>query len=261
MCDFRNYPLRDTDPSYYAKFVGRARKKLINTRSSVRSFDGSDSAAILEFLDDYTTICDQNEVSEGTAVMLMADYLKGTARQVLQNYIAKHDDPVHGFSRCPFYFEAVQQLLVKYATEPALRAADTKIGSLTLQPSQSAADFHGVLVRMARRYGVAYPFDDIVNIFLRGVDEQLVSVHSEWLKLSRKASNKASSESSRLLRRREAFEELLTYANGHRLWEAKHPKPKTDKGDKHKDRRPTTQTVYDTTISAAGTAPPTAPTP
>lgn len=226
-------------------------------RSSIRSFDGSDPGDISEFLDDYTTVCDQNEILEGTAAMLMPDYLKGTARQVLQNYLAKHDDPVTKFSRCPFYFEVVNHMLQTYATEPTLRAADTKISNLTQQSSQTAVDFHGVIVKVARRYGGAYPFDDIVDVFLRGVDERIVSVHSEWLKLSREASNKASSESGRLIRRREAFNELLAYADGHRPWEVSAPKSKAYKTDRRRERKSDTQAAYGTTVSAvAPTNPP-----
>lgn len=77
VCDFRNYRLRNTDPSHQAKKVGKARKHLNTTRSAISSFDGTDPGTNLELLDIYTTACEQNEVAEGIAVVLMAYYLKG----------------------------------------------------------------------------------------------------------------------------------------------------------------------------------------
>lgn len=101
---------------------------------AIRASDGTNLGSILEFLDNYKTACDQNQVDDGTDVILMADYLKGSALQEIQNFNVKHDDPLTGFTRCPFYFEAVKYLLVTYATEPILRAIDAKIRGLTQQP-------------------------------------------------------------------------------------------------------------------------------
>lgn len=150
--------------------------------------------------------------------------LKGSSRQEIKNLYVKHEDPVIGFERCPFYFEAVHNLLVTHDTEPALRATDAKISGLTQQPMQRAVEFYSAILKNARRYGAACPLDDVVDISLRGVDDQLVSVHSEWLKLSHEASDKATSESNRIVRRREAFRNLLTDTDGHRQWKAKTPK-------------------------------------
>lgn len=90
---------------------------------------------------------------------------------------------------------------------------------------------------MDRSYGAAYPFEDVAEIFLRGVDYQLVPVHSEWLKMSRAASVKTSSESNRLIRLQEAFQELLKYEDCRRHWGAKSPKSKSDKSDRRRDRQ------------------------
>lgn len=103
----------------------------------------------MEFLDNYTTACDQNGIAEETTVVLMADYLKHSARQEIQNFYVTHDDPVYSFTRCPFYLEAVQHLFVTYATEPVLQEDDAKIGGLTQQPSQQAVEFQAAILKIA----------------------------------------------------------------------------------------------------------------
>lgn len=240
VCNFRNYRLRDQNPSQYDKNFYKARKKLKITLSYIQAFDGMDPGCILEFLDDYVTACDQNYVSEGIAVILMVDYMRGAAKQDLLNQMVKFDDPVTSFKRRPFFFEVVQHLLITYASGHVLRVADVKINSLTQQPTQSAVNFHAAILRMTRRYGSAYPFEEIIEIFLRGVDNKLVSVHSEWQNLSRAASANATSESSRLIRYQEAFRELLSYADGHRYWEttSAQTNSKYKKGDRLNDLQP-----------------------
>lgn len=80
-------------------------------------------------------------------MVLMADYLKVSEHQEILKFYVTHVDPVYEFTRCLFYFETVQHLLVNYATEPVLRAADAKISGLTQKPSQRAA-----ILKIARRF-------------------------------------------------------------------------------------------------------------
>ena len=92
----------------------------------------------------------------------MPDYMTGNARRDLLSNWAKFDDPVTGFKRRPLYSETVHHLLVMYASESVLRAAESKIKGIRQLSNQRAVEFHSAIKRTARRYGSAFPLEDII---------------------------------------------------------------------------------------------------
>ena len=136
--------------------------------------------------------------------------------------------------------------------------AERSIKSMRQRPDQTAADFRDAIQKWNRRYGSAFDQEDVIEVFLRGVDTRLTSVPFQWTKLAEEAEKRSSGESSRRAERAKAFQDLVRYADGQRTWDKRSPRSREHRRSDSRDHPVSPVSPIDVMdISAITDVPPT----
>ena len=114
-------------------------------------------------------------MSEGVAIGLMPDHLGQPMKDDFIANASTFDDLDHNLRRRRSYIEMVHRLIETEAVERKLRDAEKKITAMTQGTNQSAENFRKAIVKQTRRYDSTFSQDDIVEIFLGGLDKRLTS--------------------------------------------------------------------------------------
>ena len=103
---------------------------------------------------------------------------------------------------------------------------------------QTAADFRAAIIKQTRKYGTAYSDEDIIEVFLSGIDKRLKSVTHQWATYKEEINRDAKDEVDMHRQLQRAFTKLVRFADAQRTWETDDPQGKQGR---HR-RRNSTQT-------------------
>lgn len=169
---YRRYRLIRTNPDISDAVLARTGdlyKKLKHVLGS-NKFDGRDPITIIPFLSAYKKQCDRNNVTEGAALVLLPNFLKGEAKESFEANFELGEDGTGGFQTYP---GAVQHLLRMYATDGIIERVVEEIDNLRQREDETERQFATRLRQKARSCGPVYSEADLITRFLRGLSPDL----------------------------------------------------------------------------------------
>lgn len=172
-CDWRTYRLQNKSPVPTAAGARAARKRKHEfTRFVDHHFNGSDPASILWFLQRFVTGANYIGLCEGDAVWVFADYLDSTPKEMVLNMLRTTTMADVGNTDVT-YVRIVSELLQRYATDDVLHNATEDVSNMRQNPNQKALRYHDRLIAKANRLGNVFGPRDLLNIFMRGIDDMI----------------------------------------------------------------------------------------
>lgn len=166
---YRKYRLRITDQvidDQITANTGLNIRRLDHTMKN-RKFSGSEPLRVLNFLNLFKAQCDSNGISEGGALLLLPNFLDGEAYELFMSNQDLGEECTGGFATYP---EAVQFLLRTYAREAYIETAVEEFDRLAQKSDETELDYSRRLREANRKLGSAYPEEELIRRFIRGLD-------------------------------------------------------------------------------------------
>jgi hypothetical protein len=168
---FKSYRLMNKSQIYNSKWAGKIgsfKRKVSSDIPDENKFGGEDPIAILRFLQDYREACNHNAMNEGCALHLLSSFLKGSARDGLNGFLAN----VNGTPEYS-YLGAVRYLLKTHAPEPRLNNEFRRIATLQMRPGDSITEFGRRVLNHSLRLGTAISDYEKIRAFTSGIPDDI----------------------------------------------------------------------------------------
>ena len=169
---YRTYRLRNRDTRYNATVADKMADLAKRLKPSMQcpNFSGEDEIAILGFLKNYKTACDDTGTSEGAALPLLRYFLSGGALSSFNSYIGQGlRNATPGVDCIRSYPEAVFWLLSTYATDKVLKEAYKAVTSMKQGVHEDELEFGGRLRQEAIRCGDVFDDGTLIGVFVEGL--------------------------------------------------------------------------------------------
>lgn len=165
---YRRYRLSHTDSStgiMVSTTIGQY-ERLLAHHLGDRKFTGNNPIEVLEFLTSFKELCDDNNISEGTAISLLPKFLDGNAKSNWKSYFNRGSSRLGGFRTYP---EAVNHLLRTYAKDTYIEKAVADLDKTRQGSEEDELAFGTRLRDKARACGNVFSESELISKFLRGV--------------------------------------------------------------------------------------------
>ena len=171
---YRLYRLANLDPGFdydLAADVNERVKRIKNTLHC-EMFTGKNSLAILQFLKNFSTACDETGTSEGVALHLFRHFLLPPARDMFMAYYQVGlEGSQPGRDSISSYPEAVQWLLLTYAQEGRLSERYRQLLSARQQDGETETEFGTRLRLETLELGDVFTEANLITTFIEGLQD------------------------------------------------------------------------------------------
>ena len=166
---YRSYLFLNTDATQDRHVFSHAHKFRHRVEATMKDFkfDGSKPIEILQFLRMFKTQCDKNDIAKGAALIILPDFLAGTAETTYLNELELGNEVLGGISS---YCHAVQFLPRRFAAYRYIDRAVEDFESVRQNDEEDETTYAQRLRAKARCFGAVYPEKDIITPFIRGLD-------------------------------------------------------------------------------------------
>ena len=165
---YRRYRLNNTSAetgTSVSRYVGHFVKTFSPTLDS-RKFDGVNSIAILDFLSAFKRVCNDHDVSEGLALLILPHFLRDDARRLIEESFELSGEGLGGYSTWP---EAIQLLLMNYAKDIYIKEAVDNFRTCQMRDDEDEQAYGRRLRNLARLCGGVISSQQLVTRFCDGL--------------------------------------------------------------------------------------------
>ena len=151
------------DAGRIAKYVQRCR----GLRPTMRSFDGTDAIQLLPFLKDIRINLNAQQLTEGVAIRVFANFLERDAERLYTSYTMRglRAGQLHDDTSWP---GLVNQFIKRYLTDDVLGEAFDAVASARQVPHETENTFADRLESAAFRCTAVFSEQAVAHYFVRG---------------------------------------------------------------------------------------------
>jgi hypothetical protein len=148
-----------------AKIAGRMKAHIPDDQK----FTGNDPVAVIRFLEEFKSACDDNGLSEGAALYLFQYFLLDPAKKSVRLFMRTNANNIDQHS----YSGVVLFLLTSYAPEEEVSTERRKIFLHQQKSTEGEVDFAVRLQEQASRLGRAFRESELITSYLNGLPENI----------------------------------------------------------------------------------------
>jgi hypothetical protein len=126
-------------------------------------FPGSPAIKVLEFLRTFKIAADVSRLSEGTAALVLPNFLSGRAKTGVVTHLKQIPESI------PEYPAAVQWLLHSYATEAVITQACDRVNQPKQHPNEDERVFADRLGSYSADAGSVFPEHQLIAAYVSGL--------------------------------------------------------------------------------------------
>ena len=186
LLSYRQYRLKDRRQKSRSGDSNRKLKEFLRHRELARRgerFDGRDGITILHFLEKVVEDVELVGLSEAQALLAIRHCLAGTAKALFTSA----SGILPGGSGIRSWSEAVQYLLLTYATDSAIEAAIEAIQAMRQQANEDEKAFSARMTLAEQRCGNVHRWRERKLLFIDGLDGAIKPLVARFNRSSRKA--------------------------------------------------------------------------
>ena len=171
---YRLYRLSNRNPDYSYDAAADISERVKRIKNSLHCplFSGQEPLAVLQFLKNFTTACDETGTSEGIALHLMKHLLQSPARDMFSAYYQVGlDGGQPGLDSISSYPEAVQWLLLTYAQEGPLSQRYRMISQSQQEEGETETEYATRLRLETLKLGDVFSEANLITTYIEGLQD------------------------------------------------------------------------------------------
>ena len=185
LLSYRHYRLRNRSQKAKPEQANRKVRELIKLRETVRRgerFDGQDGITVLTFLERLVEDVELCSMSEAQAFMAMDACLSGQAKVLFK----AASGILPGGSGLRSWSEAIQYLLLTYATDTAIEEALSALKASRQRPNEDERAYSARFTQAEQRCGNVHRWRERKLLYIDGLQSAVKPLVARFNKLNRK---------------------------------------------------------------------------